>query len=97
MRRLDFITFLGGAVSAAAVMFIVAVPFIAPAAAQSGEPIKIGYGMALTGGFVVVDEQDRQERSHSSGKLCRSRFTQTIRPRKRSFELNSPSNQTCEI
>jgi len=43
--------------------------------------------MALTGGFVVVDEQDRQERSHSSGKLCRSRFTQTIRPRKRSFEL----------
>jgi branched-chain amino acid transport system substrate-binding protein len=51
MRRLDFITFLGGALSAAAVMFIIAVPFIASVAAQSGEPIKIGYGMALTGGL----------------------------------------------
>src|SRR6185312_12955855 len=50
-RRLDFITFLVGAVSAAAVMIIIAVPVIAPAASQNREPIKIGYGMALTGGL----------------------------------------------
>ncbi len=49
MRRLDFITFLGGALSVATV--IIAVAFIASAAAQSGQPIKIGYGMALTGGL----------------------------------------------
>jgi branched-chain amino acid transport system substrate-binding protein len=52
VRRHDFITFLGAAVSAVAVIavfaFVVAAP---PAAAQSGEPIKIGYGMALTGGL----------------------------------------------
>ena len=47
MQRRDFITFLRGAVLA----FVVAAPFTAPAAAQSGEPIKIGYGMALTGGL----------------------------------------------
>ena len=47
MQRRDFITFLHGAVLA----FVVAATFTAPAAAQSGEPIKIGYGMALTGGL----------------------------------------------
>ncbi|MGB8124916.1 MAG: amino acid ABC transporter substrate-binding protein, partial [Pseudolabrys sp.] len=47
MQRRDFITFLPGAVLA----FVVAATFTAPAAAQSREPIKIGYGMALTGGL----------------------------------------------
>ena len=47
MQRRDFITFLHGAVLA----FVVAATFTAPSAAQSGEPIKIGYGMALTGGL----------------------------------------------
>jgi branched-chain amino acid transport system substrate-binding protein len=51
MRRLEFIPFLGCSMSVAAAMFVISVPFIAPAAAQSGEPIKIGYGMALTGGL----------------------------------------------
>jgi len=47
MQRRDFITFLHGAVLA----FVVAATFAAPVAAQSGEPIKIGYGVALTGGL----------------------------------------------
>jgi branched-chain amino acid transport system substrate-binding protein len=55
MRRRDFITFLGGAVSRAALIAvfasIVTPLFAAPAAAQTGEPIKIGYSMALTGGL----------------------------------------------
>jgi ABC-type branched-subunit amino acid transport system substrate-binding protein len=46
MQRRDFITFFCGAV----LPFIVAAPITGPAAAQS-EPIKIGYGMALTGGL----------------------------------------------
>src|SRR5262252_9833626 len=55
MRRCGFITFLGGAESAAAAIaalaIVVAAPLTSPAAAQSVEPIKIGYGMALTGGL----------------------------------------------
>jgi Periplasmic binding protein len=55
MRRHHFVTFLGGALCAAAVIavlvFVVAAAFTTPAAAQSGEPIKIGYSMALTGGL----------------------------------------------
>ena len=55
MRRRDFITFFGSAESAVAAIavlaIVVAAPFIAPAAAQTGEPIKIGYGIALTGGL----------------------------------------------
>jgi len=55
MKRRDLITILGRAVFAAPVMavlaFVSAMPFTAPVAAQSGDPIKIGYGMALTGGL----------------------------------------------
>jgi branched-chain amino acid transport system substrate-binding protein len=55
MRRHHFVSFLGGALYAAAVIavlvFVVAASFTTPAAAQSGEPIKIGYSMALTGGL----------------------------------------------
>jgi branched-chain amino acid transport system substrate-binding protein len=57
MRWHNFITFLRGTVSAwagvAVLTFVVAASFPAPAAAQSGEPIKIGYGMALTGGLAA--------------------------------------------
>jgi branched-chain amino acid transport system substrate-binding protein len=55
MRRHHFVSFLGGALCAVAVIavlvFVVAAPFTTPTAAQSGEPIKIGYSMALTGGL----------------------------------------------
>jgi len=52
MQRRNFITFLSDAVSRApliAVFAFVVTPV--PAAAQTREPIKIGYGMALTGGL----------------------------------------------
>ena len=39
------------AASIAVLAFVVAALFAAPAAAQTGEPIKIGYSMALTGGL----------------------------------------------
>jgi branched-chain amino acid transport system substrate-binding protein len=42
---------LAGALSAASIGLIAAALAAAPAAAQTGEPIKIGYSMALTGGL----------------------------------------------
>src|SRR5690348_10596100 len=55
MGRRGFITLFGCTVLAAAMMAVFAYVFadrlIAPAAAQNREPIKIGYGMALTGGL----------------------------------------------
>ena len=43
--------------AATGVLLATALPFAAPAAAQSGEPIKIGFGMALTGPLAGFGKQ----------------------------------------
>ena len=45
-----------GAASIAVLAFVAAALFTAPAEAQTGEPIKIGYSMALTGGLAPNGE-----------------------------------------
>src|SRR6266496_3644094 len=51
MKICPFSGVVSRAASIAVLAFVVTALFAAPAAAQTGEPIKIGYSMALTGGL----------------------------------------------